>query len=782
LPEIASGDRKVKRVSLRDLWQRFRAAPRVRIMTYALLASVLCGGTGFLEPLDDFARSLRASLRYVRADGSIVVVSIDQKSVRELGGKFPWPRTVDAKLIERLKATGAKKIVFDQSFSDTDTPANEATFIKTLDRFYGDVYFGSGMLTVDKGATTSTFGPSPAYLPHVKVGSFVFRLNPIGQLARLYTGSPLHSERDPAISVVLSGKAKPEERLYRPDFAIRYDTFPIYSFSDVVLGRISAGQIEGRDILVGLGEPSFQDTHYFPGQGRAQGVFAHAIGAQTLKMAMPVDLGWLPATMAAIAAALILLATTRVVTTTLTLAMTMAVFAFLPLILDGAQITVYIAPGVLLFSVVAIQHARLTFGRSKSRTHEPSGLPNLVALREVKLRQPLALVAARIDSHAAIVASFANDVEPLIAAEIVGRLKIGDTSTEVFRGDEGVYYFLSPIGDRDLLSEHLDGLYALFSQPVRIGDRHIDVAITFGVDDQPTRAMSSRIGAALMSAEAARQKGLRWKFYDDLSNYDAAWQLSIGGEIDRAIAHGEFWVAYQPKLDLATGSIVGSEALVRWSHPVRGVISPAEFIPAAERDHRIEAITRFVLEKTIADMTSLPGNSRLTVAVNLSVPVLRKPGFAAYVKQLLDRAQLSASRFTIEITESVFLSVNDDVVMENLDSFSEAGFGISIDDFGTGFSTLETLQRIPATEVKIDQTFVKSLAVRTADSIIVASIIKMAKGLNHRVVAEGIEDAVTLRLLKAMGCDLGQGFHIGRPQPFDAFLTLAGDVESRHAA
>jgi EAL domain-containing protein (putative c-di-GMP-specific phosphodiesterase class I) len=130
----------------------------------------------------------------------------------------------------------------------------------------------------------------------------------------------------------------------------------------------------------------------------------------------------------------------------------------------------------------------------------------------------------------------------------------------------------------------------------------------------------------------------------------------------------------------------------------------------------------------------------------------------------------------------VFLSVDDHVVMGNLNAFAAAGFGISIDDFGTGFSTLETLQRVPATEVKIDQTFVKSLAVRTADSIIVASIIKMAKGLNHRVVAEGIEDAATLRQLAAMGCDQGQGFHIGRPQPFDAFLALAGDASSRCVA
>ncbi|UVO53939.1 EAL domain-containing protein [Sphingomonas sp. SUN039] len=751
-------------------------------MTYALLVAVLCGVTGFLDPLDDFARNIRYAARYVKADGSIVVISIDQKSVGELGGKFPWPRTVDATMIERLKEAGAKKIVFDLSFSDTDTSRNDAELIRTLDRFRGDVYFGSGMLTFEKGATTSTFQPSPTYVPHVEIATFVFRTNPIGQLSRLYTESPLSPGRYPGISVALSGKRKPDARLFRPDFAIRYETFPVYSYSDIVRGRVPASQLAGRDVLVGLGEPSFQDTHYLPGQGRAQGVFAHAIGAQTLKTGTPIDLGWLPAAIMAVLCSVGLLSTTRVVTTGITLGTTLAGFTLVPLILDGRLVAVDIAPGLLLFAIVAVQHARLTFGRRKSRTHEPSGLPNLVALREVKLKRPQALIAARIDNHAAIVASFAKDVEPLIAAEIVGRLKVGDTTTEVFQGDEGVYYLLSPITDRALLSEHLDGLHALFSQPIRIGERQVDISITFGVDDQPSRAMSSRIGAALMSAESARQKGLRWKFYDDVGNEDAAWHLSIGSEIDRGIDGGEFWLAYQPKLDLRTGDIVGAEALVRWSHPVRGAIPPIEFIPAAERDHRIETITRFVLERAVADLASLPAESKLSVAVNLSVPVLRQPGFAQYVRQLLERARLDPSRFTVEITESVFLSVDEHIVMTNLNAFAEAGFGISIDDFGTGFSTLETLQRIPATEVKIDQTFVKSLAVRTADSIIVGSIIKMAKGLDHRVVAEGIEDAATLRQLTAMGCDQGQGFHIGRPQTFAAFLALAAEVRSRRAA
>jgi diguanylate cyclase len=520
LPEAIDGHRAVKRMSLRALWQSFRAAPRVRIMGYALLASVLCGVTGFLEPLDDFARSLRSSLRYVRADGSIVVISIDQKSARELGGKYPWPVTADAMLIQRLKEAGAKKIVFDKAFSDSDTPENDLVFTKTLDRFRGDIYFGTGFGGFVNGRTVNYF-PSANYVPHVGIGAFAVRFNPIGQLSRLYVDYPNASKRYTALSIILSGKPKLDAQWYRPDFAIRYDTFPTYSYADVVQGRIPRQSLSGRDIIIGLGDPTFQDSHFFPGQGRAQGVFAHAIGAQTLKTGTPIDLGWTPAFVFAAICALVLLSTTRLTTTGLTLLATCSAFTLMPLLLDGRLVSVDVAPAILLFLAVAIQHARLTFGRRKSRMHEASGLPNVVALREAKSAAHRSLIAARIDNHAAIVASFAKDVEPLISAEIVARLNIGDRSTQVFQGDEGVYYLLSPIMGRELLSEHLDGLHALFSQPVRIGGRPIDIALTFGVDDQPSRATSSRIGAAMMSAEAARQKGLRWKFYDDLSSISA---------------------------------------------------------------------------------------------------------------------------------------------------------------------------------------------------------------------------------------------------------------------
>jgi EAL domain-containing protein (putative c-di-GMP-specific phosphodiesterase class I) len=223
--------------------------------------------------------------------------------------------------------------------------------------------------------------------------------------------------------------------------------------------------------------------------------------------------------------------------------------------------------------------------------------------------------------------------------------------------------------------------------------------------------------------------------------------------------------------------------LARWTHPERGAIGPAEFIPVAERDHRIERLTQFVFRQAMKDAVRLRANQDLKLALNVSVPVLRRPDFASFVIGLTRDFGLPSKMFTIEITESVFLSGDDAIVTENLRRLTEAGLGLSIDDFGTGFSTLESLQRVPATEVKIDQTFVKSLLTKPGDRIIVSSIIRMAQGLNRRVVAEGVESADTQTLLVALGCDEAQGYFVGRPQSLDDFIetVTSGTKRRLHA-
>jgi len=226
-------------------------------------------------------------------------------------------------------------------------------------------------------------------------------------------------------------------------------------------------------------------------------------------------------------------------------------------------------------------------------------------------------------------------------------------------------------------------------------------------------------------------------------------------------------VQYQPKSDPATGRVYGAEALVRWEHPEHGRVSPDEFIPLAEQTGLIRPLTTLVLDTALAACAQWRREGHhLGVAVNLSTRSLTDAELPAQVAEALRRAGLPAAALTLEITET---GVMQDVAraVAVLRELRSLGVRLSVDDFGTGQSSLAYLKQLPIHEVKIDKAFVLGLADDDGDAAIVRAAIDLGHALGLRVVAEGVEDVVTLRLLADRGCDLVQGYHVSRPLPAD---------------
>ncbi len=243
-------------------------------------------------------------------------------------------------------------------------------------------------------------------------------------------------------------------------------------------------------------------------------------------------------------------------------------------------------------------------------------------------------------------------------------------------------------------------------------------------------------------------------------------------ELDEALESGAIWVAYQPKYRFADQTIAGAECLVRWNSPTMGTIGPDHFIPVLESKGRMQELTMFVLGDALRRLGEAEsGGRKLNLAVNVSAQLLADAQFVEAVTGLLEtHYRQSANVLTIEITESAPLA-DSTTAKHALNRLREAGARISIDDYGTGQATLTYLQGFPANEVKLDQSFVKNFTSSISDEIMVRSTIEMAHALGFEIVAEGIEDAGILEALAALCCDYGQGWHIGKPVPWDAFVT-----------
>jgi EAL domain-containing protein (putative c-di-GMP-specific phosphodiesterase class I) len=249
-------------------------------------------------------------------------------------------------------------------------------------------------------------------------------------------------------------------------------------------------------------------------------------------------------------------------------------------------------------------------------------------------------------------------------------------------------------------------------------------------------------------------------------------RLSILSELRHAIASGQLEIHYQPKIDIVSERAIHVEALVRWRHPVHGMMPPDKFILLAEQSGNIGMITKWVLRKALSDCAEWNrAGLDLTVAINISALDLYDAELPTFISGLLHEGGLAPSRLVLEITESAIMK-DTAYAQRVLHDLKARGIAIAIDDYGTGYSSLAHLKRLPVDELKIDKSFVTHLGDGSAeDSVIVRSTIELGHNMGLKVIAEGVESAEAWAVLKRMGCDMAQGYYMSRPLPSDQLVA-----------
>jgi EAL domain-containing protein (putative c-di-GMP-specific phosphodiesterase class I) len=264
------------------------------------------------------------------------------------------------------------------------------------------------------------------------------------------------------------------------------------------------------------------------------------------------------------------------------------------------------------------------------------------------------------------------------------------------------------------------------------------------------------------------QSGL--SVYDHKQAQTCIHRFTLRGELRRAIENDELFLVYQPKIDLKRGSVCGVEALIRWRHPQRGVLGPNEFIPFAEHTELIKPLTRWVINKALSQHAEWrKAGIKISISVNLSARNLQDPQLPEEIERLLKEWNVEPYYLELEITESAMMA-DPAEAMDILSRLHKTGIRLSIDDFGTGFSSLAYLKRMSVDEIKIDRSFVMHMYENEGDAAIVRSTIELGHNLGLKVMAEGVERKEIWNILKTLGCDRAQGFHISRPLPPAEFM------------
>jgi EAL domain-containing protein (putative c-di-GMP-specific phosphodiesterase class I)/GGDEF domain-containing protein len=753
-------------------------------MAAALGFLVLASGLG--STLDQGLRSFRDEVRSRPASGEVHIVEIDSRSLNQIH-KWPVPRRVHAAAIDRLAQAGARVIAFDVDFSSQSNPVDDAMLAASLKRAGGSVVLASFRQGAGSGSSDYIENaPIKLLADHAFLGSVNVTADGDGYVRQMLLGVETLGMPRPSLPTLLAERTAAIGQSFEIDYAIEPRSVPRHSLVDLIEGRVPAAELAGKRILIGATAIEMGDRYTVPRHGVIPGVVIHALAAETLLT------GQTPESWNGVAPLLLMLLVIGVAVRSGGRTKPITIFGLgiagllsLPLATEAFfAVSMPLAPALAAAGAAAMLGASAMFletTRENSLTDPDTGLPNLKALEAATIKLPQAnIVVAHIDRFAVIAAGLGPDSTSKLVLRVADRLKLATDQSQVYRTDEASLAWVEAPADEVSLGDRIDAISALMRAPIEAG-RLVDVVLSFGLAGGIGQDAKQLVANAGLAALNAWQKDSRWEKFSEADSEATDWHLSLLGELDTAMASGQLWNAYQAKLDLATGRIVGAEALVRWDHPERGLIPPDSFIPLVEENGRARDLTAYVLNQALEDAIAWEGKGfPLSVAVNVSASLLADHAFIEEVGQIVRGSRLPSGRVTIEVTETAAMHSPDRAIAA-LESWRSLGVSISIDDYGTGQSSLAYLQKMPATELKIDKSFVQTIGEDRRNAIMVRSTVALAHELGMKVVAEGVEDAACLALLAEMGCDTAQGYHISRPIPADALAELLQE-RSREAA
>ncbi|QKV55617.1 bifunctional diguanylate cyclase/phosphodiesterase [Comamonas antarctica] len=426
-----------------------------------------------------------------------------------------------------------------------------------------------------------------------------------------------------------------------------------------------------------------------------------------------------------------------------------------------------------------------------------TGLPNRLLfedrLRQALLRldranqggvvERLAVLFIDLDGFKPINDSFghaAGDVILRCAADRLRReARDGDTVARV--GGDEFLLLLENVKDEAACIAVAERALKALSQPFELSEKQVQIACSIGIAVHPGHGERSKLVANADAAmyAAKRAGGSCHVLFEPHMGSDASAQLELQNDLRHALARGELSLHYQPKIDGQDGQICGVEALLRWTHPQHGMVSPAVFIALAERFGLIGQLGSWVIDEACRQIAEWKRRgANLRVAINISAHQLRDNSLVARIEQALARHGVPASQLLCEITETVAME-DMKATQRTFDGLARIGVFLSIDDFGSGYSSLNYLRQLPARQLKIDRSFVNDLEFSEDARSVVNAVVKLAHALNLRVVAEGVETAAQRDILLAMHCDELQGYFFARPMTAQALLAWSSGDQAR---
>ncbi len=551
------------------------------------------------------------------------------------------------------------------------------------------------------------------------------------------------------------------------DYRHRATDIKVYSVDDFAGRSAMSSELRGKRVVI-ASITSLERNALVPKDWRVPGIFVDLIAAETLiggvPFRVPTEIGYFFAIIMLYIAALMprrMRRNTYFGTTGLMVAVPLLVAPFGPIINSGAGLCVLLVYGGL--------RLRSSMRERAAGVERLSGLPNFHSLEDDFTAARGRLIIAKVENYEEILASLETAHHADFVRQIAQRLAIGGTA-QIYTDTTGHFAWFDEL---EHAKSHVAGLLALTSAPIVTGDRTLDFNCAFGLLDCTIEKPRQAISATIVAAGRAASRPTHISYVSEQEGFDANWQLSLLASLGDAIEREQIYLAFQPQCRLSDERIVGVEALVRWRHPERGVISPSQFIPQIERAGRLKPLTAHTL-RLAARAADRILSSGIRVSVNVSATLVADDDFVPFVHENILAGGGRPSAITIEITETA-RTPDIERAARNLEKLRSIGYHIALDDFGTGEANLSLLVALPCDELKIDRSFVVLSQHSDRARMVIGALEKTTSMANMRMVVEGIETEEDRSTMIELGCEIGQGYLLGKPQLLTQFIQMLGN-------
>lgn len=778
--------------------ERKSASQRIRQAALAGLIALVIAFLSVFEFVDQLTWLTQSRMASFKASGEIVYVGARDDLTDPA---FPQRRKQLAETLDLLKASGAERVYVDMVFDRPSDAEADSELNAALRAFNGDAFLVRKMETNLNGEVEPSNSVPAVSNGVAGVGSLRWR-NYLGYTWAMPFSISYRDEEianlptaiagiDPSADYLISGSyafdllPNPTHNLSGAQFPINYaldlSTVPTYQFRDTLASpgpmgtrQVPEVDVSGKVVVIGNSNRSVADSPNIPGHTDVPSSMVAIFAAETLLAGHTQMINGFVVLIATLLALCLIgqIAGSRLRHTlygVIPLALTTAIYVTAQL---GMKIMV--ADACVLLVTYGILRARANLKNSLRLVDPDTGLPAFAALEADKVASETvpAIIVAKIHRFEEVRKTLPAELHSEYLLRIIGRLKAARQDVRIYVGPGHLIAWTFPEKEPALVREHLEGLRALFSSPLLVGDNQVDVGITFGVDITPSPSVTKRLAAAVEAAERTTETYEPIEIAEMANDEDLIWNISLQARIDAALANGEIYLIYQPKILVQSGELVGVEALVRWRDPVKGLIPPDHFIRQCENAGRMSHLTRHVLtEACKAGIAFEDRGLNLPIAVNISATLVHERDIITMVREVLAETHFDPRRLTLEITETYRIS-NFERASQILADLAALGPKISMDDFGVGAASLEALQRLPFSELKIDRTFIAEIKDDPKSAGIVRNVLQLGKDLRIIVVAEGVEDDATLQILRESECLVAQGFGISRPVSFEEILKF----------